>query len=191
MANWCSTSYTIVGEKSDIMKIYNALKCHSVKDKSDDNWEGNILHTLGVSYDDIEKRCMRGFISDYQLFDKNIYDDAQLQIYCDEAWTRTDFAEMLGSLFPEISVYWIAEEPGCDYFLTNDDGGNFYQERYWVDTCINGDYQSEYFETIEGVYKWLSSISSCKNEEDVEKFNNDAAEAKSEDFINIHEYDVV
>ena len=185
------TSYTIVGEKKDVEKIHAAVENHPVKEKSDKDWQGNILHALGVDYDALENRSMRGF-----LYDEDYLGDigdglAQLRMGFNEAWCRTEFAEVLSELFPDISIWWMAEEPGCGIYQTNDAEGGFYPERYYVDTCIDGDYQSEYFTTEEEAYEWLSQISDCKCKADVEAFNENRQKADSDDYIYVHEYEIV
>ena len=189
MPNWCMTSYTIVGEKSDVQKIHEEIENHPVKEGSSESWQGNILNALGVSYDALENRDVRGFLYDEDYLGDIGDGQAQLRVNFEEAWSRTEFAEVLRQVFPDISIYWVAEEPGCDIYQTNDAEGNFYPERYYVDTCIGGDYQSEYFITEEEAYEWLSQISDCKCEADVDAFNE--ANEGTDEFIYVHEYEVV
>ena len=191
MPNWCMTSYTIVGKASDVKRINDALKNHPVKEDSAKNWQGNILNALGVSYDDVDKHSMRGFLYEHDYIGETGDGDAQLKMLYEEAWCRTDFADVLQEVFPDISIYWMAEEPGCELYQTNDSDGNFYPDRYYVDTCINGEYESEYFTTEEAAYEWLSQRSDCKCADDVELFNESRQLADLEDFIYVHEFDIV
>ena len=185
------TSYTIVGKAGDVERINNALENHPVKEKSAENWQGNILNALGVSYDALENRSLRGFLYEHDYIGEIGDGDAQLKMLFEEAWCRTEFAEVLSELFPDISIYWQAEEPGCNIYQTNDSAGGFYPERYYVDTCIDGNYESEYFTTEEEAYEWLSQISDCKCAADVEAFNDNREKADSDDFIYVHEYEIV
>ena len=191
MANWCTTSYTIVGKVGDVERINAALENHPVKEKSAANWQGNILNALGVNYDALEKRSMRGFLHDHDYIGEIGDGDAQLKMLFEEAWCRTEFAEVLGELMPDISIYWQAEESDCGVYQTNDSEGGFYPERYYVTTCIGGEYESEYFETEAEAYEWLSQRSGCKCAADVEAFNENRTKADSDDFIYVHEYEIV
>lgn len=191
MPNWCMTSYTIVGEKKDVEKIHAAVKNHPVKEKSDEDWQGNILNALGVSYDALENRSVRGFLYEEDYLGDIGDGQAQLRMGFNEAWSRTEFAEVLQELFPDINIYWMAEEPGCDIYQTNDAESVFYPERFYVDTCIGGDYQSEYFVTEAKAYEWLSQISDCKCKADVDAFNENRREADTDEFIYVHEYEIV
>lgn len=191
MPNWCMTSYTIVGEKKDVEKIHAAVMNHPVKEMSDTEWQGNILNALGVSYDALENRSVRGFLYDEDYLGDIGDGQAQLRMGFNEAWSRTEFAEVLQELFPDINIWWMAEEPGCDIYQTNDADGSCYPERYYVDTCIGGDYQSERFTTEEEVYEWLSQISDCKCKADVDAFNENRMKADTDEFIYVHEYEIV
>ena len=97
--------------------------------------------------------------------------------------------------FPDIKVYWIVEESGCVVYATNDKEAKYFKDRFWVDTCINNNYQSDYFQFESSVYKWLHDITDGKvsSAEDVEKFNSDHEDAGDDDknFINIHPFKVV
>ena len=185
------TSYTIVGKAGDVERINAALENHPVKENSAANWQGNILNALGVNYDELEKRSMRGFLYEHDYIGEIGGGDAQLKMLFEEAWCRTDFAEVLRELMPDVSIYWQAEEPGCGIYQTNDSEGGFYPERYYVDTCIGGEYESEYFETEAAAYEWLSQRSDCKCAADVEAFNENRTKADSDDFIYVHEYEIV
>ena len=141
--------------------------------------------------DALESRVLRGFLCDDDYLGDIGDGQAQLRINFEEAWCRTEFAEILQEMFHDIAIYWMTEEPGCEIYQTNDAEGNFYPERYYVDTCIGGDYQSEYFTTEWEAYEWLAQISDCKCEADVDAFNENRQKADTDEFIYIHEYEVV
>ena len=186
MPNWCMTSYAIVGATKDVERISKTLKNHSVYESSSDNWEGNVLIELGMNYDKFKNRSIRGFVQDHELTRIND-DESLLKIYCDEAWSRTEFADLLGELFEDIGIWWRAEEPGCELYQTNDEDGDYFPERYFVDTCINGEYDSEYFTSKDAVYEWLSKKCGCKTAEEAEAFNENCDD---DDFIYVHAFDI-
>ena len=78
-------------------------------------------------------------------------------------------------------------------YCTNDKEGKYFPERYWVDTAQDDIYQSEYFITEEAMWKWLSEKYGVKSKEEVEAWNQDyeATGDECENFIYIHEFDVV
>ena len=190
MPNWCSTSYMIEGPHETLKKINDAILYHEVQENSSPDWEGNVLLALGITWKqstpDGKNYYMRGFIQDSPSLGENT-----LEFYAEEAWGVTDFNLVLEKNFPDIKVYFNGEEPNMEVYLTNDKEGKYFPNRYFVDTCINGAYNLEYFETKEKAYKWLSEISNNKvtNEEQVEAFNKEPLD--EDDFICIHEFSIV
>lgn len=185
MPNWTSTNYVIEGNKKTLQKIHEAIKHPTVKEGGDSNWEGNVLYTLNPDWDEKQYRYMRGFIGE-----ANMIDDT-LRISADEAWCVTNFSDALADLFDDIVIYWIAEEPGMEIYQTNDRDGKYFSDRYFVDTCIEGVYSSEYFQQEDAAYRWLSEITKgkIKNKEDMDAFN--TANEDTDDYIYIHEFEVI
>lgn len=185
MANTCIVSYVFEGNKKTLKRISDLIekavnKTIPARDNSSHTWQGNVLYELGASFNSTD--YIRGFFCAEASFE-----NGALRFDCEEKWHRGDFAEILCKKFPSLSVYWIAEEGGCEIYETNDAEGKYFAERYYVDTCINGEYESEYFTDEEGVYKWLTEHANCKNMEDVEAFNEAAT---LDDFIYIHEFEI-
>lgn len=183
------TTYVLVGSQADVEKIKSAVEHHESEEGGDPDWEGYTLKALGIT--NLEKRSIRGFIRDKDYIGPIGDGDAQLNLYAEEAWSRTEFAELLGEKFPDVDVWWMAEETGMGIYQTNDSEGGFFPERYFVDTCIDGEYESEYFCDEQAAYAWIAEHSGCKNAEEVKAWNDARDEAGTEDFIYVHEFDVV
>lgn len=193
MPNWCTTDYVIEGPHEILEKIHEAILYPEVEEEASVEWEGNVLNTLGISWDRLDPNnedkpydYMRGFIGGITKFNRNT-----LKFYAEEAWGVTDFNLVLEKNFPDIKVYFNGEEPDMEVYLTNDKEDKYFPDRYFVDTCINEVYNSEYFKTKDKAYKWLSKISNNKvtNEEQVEAFNKDPL--NEDDFIYVHEFAIV
>lgn len=185
MANWATTSYVIEGDAQTIKKIKDVLE--KLEDglikpynNSSKEWEGNIILALGGEIKNNES--MRGFVLDYDCGDDTV------TIHAEEAWCLTDFRFALKRIFPEVEVYFMIEEPGCEIYQTNDYDGKYYPERYCIDCCVNGDCQVGYFEDMEGVWKFLEEYG-VQDFDDVSKFNEERKE--DDEFIYIHEYEFV
>lgn len=204
MANWASTSYVIEGPKETLQLIYHAIKEHPVQEGSSDNWEGNILHALGIEWEKREIHeegneihfsglYMRGFIDiEMAMYDENL---SILRFGAEEAWGITDFRIALKSKFPDIKVYFIVEEPAGEIYATNDKEGKYFTERYFVDTAIDNIYNFEYFSNEEDMWKWLDEWTNgrVKSKEDVGKFNDHYEDSGTDDenFIHIYEFAIV
>lgn len=192
MANWASTSYAIEGPIETLKKIENAILHHNVLNGSSDTWEGNVLIALDIDCEkevvNNHKPYLRGFIQDDPWWDA---DDTVLRLCAEEAWETTDFYKLLENKFPEIKVYWSTEEIDNSFFATNDAEGKYFKDRFYVDTCIHGNYEFDYFETKEDAFRWLEKLSGgeVKNEEGVDEFNDKYG--NTDDFINIYEYQII
>ena len=191
MANWASTSYVIEGPEETLKKIYDAINNHPVEEGSSEDWEGNVLLALSIDFRSMKingrEPYMRGFIEEAELGEV-------LRIHASEAGGVTDFSDVLEAKIEGIKAFYVVEESGNEIYATNDREGKYFKERWYVDTCIMGIYQMEYFTEEKAMYKWLSSITNTKieSEDDVEKFNDTCAEKYTEEnFISIHQYKIV
>lgn len=121
MANWASTSYRIEGGKSDLERVYGVIdgfmteKLKPVSETASKDWEKNIVKALGATDEQLSKSHLRGFIQEYEM------DGDTIRIEAEEAWGTTDFRHVLRQLMPDLTIYFIVEEPGCavkelDYF---------------------------------------------------------------------------
>ena len=186
MANWASTAYAIEGPKEILEEIRKAI-VKAIEEDDHRYEEYKACDNLGITYEETKVR-LGGLIEEEPNYDIK----GALRIFAEERWGLQDFNELLEQKFPDIKVYWKVEESGCEVYATNDKEGKYFPERYWVDTCINGNYQSDYFQFESSVYKWLHDLTDgkVKSWEDVEVFNFDC-EQDDEDFINIHKFEVM
>ena len=192
MPNWTYTSYAIEGPKETLQKIEQAILHHDTEDNSAEDWEGNVLKELGLTWEsntpDGKGKYMRGFIEGEPW-----WDNGALRVCAMEAWGVTDFNEVLEENFPDIKVFYTVEEEGMGIYKTNDREGLYFEDKVYVDTCINGDYRSDYFKNTDDAYQWLSEITDgkIKTKKDVEDFNDGISERNPDEFIYVHEYLII
>lgn len=197
MANWALTEYVIEGPKETLRKIYDAIE-HTENTKEGYKGESNILKSLNISYTEIkneynESLDLRGGILPDSLCLS--LSGETLKFAAEEAWGISDLKDALKASFPDIAIYYYVEESNESIYATNDKEGKFFPSRFYVDTCIKGNYQSEYFAKETSMYEWLSSITNGKvtDGEKVEEFNSDYEDDESydENFIHIYEIDII
>lgn len=189
MANWASTSYVIEGSKAEVSKVYQVIddfmsgRKQPVAETASDDWEGNIVKTLGAT-DEQMKKYLRGFI---QWFD---FDGCVLRIDAEEAWGTTDFHEVLAELMPDLTIYFIVEEPGSEIYATNDAEGKYFSDRFYVESAINNQYDHEYFSEEEEAMSYVAEQMGREHvtKEDIDKWNE---EHEDDTYISVHEYKVV
>ena len=187
MANMASVSYAIEGSEESLKKIEYAITM-AVQSKDMHYEMYQAAETLGLPIVEGETK-LGGEISEEPTWDEAT---GALRFSAEERWGLQDFAELLEKQFPDIKVYWVVEECGCEVFCTNDREGKYFPERYWVDTAQDDIYQSEYFTTKEDMYEWLNERYGVKSEEEVEAWNADyeATGDDCENFIYIHKFEV-
>lgn len=191
MANWASTSYAIEGNKSDLESVFNVINdfvksnVKPVEANASKEWEGNIVKALGATDEQMKNNYLRGFIQTYEIIDGVLYIEAE------EAWGATDFRHLLAKLMPELTIYYIVEECGCEVYATNDCDGKYFTESYYVDICIDGDYFSEYFDTEKQVLAYVAQL--LKKEsvtmKDIDEWNEEQDD--NENYIYVHEFKYV
>lgn len=191
MANWASTSYRIEGSKEDLEKVYNVIdefmseRRKPIEVNASSEWEGNIIRALGATDEQMKNNYLRGFIEEYEM------DGDIIRIEAEEAWGTTDFRQVLAQLMPELTIYYIVEEPGCEVYATNDADGKYFPERFYVDAYVNGDYQSEYFETEEQAMTYVANLLVKKEVSKNELENWNECHEDDDDFIYVHEFEIV
>ena len=188
MANWASTSYAIEGSKSDLERVFNVIdgfvkgNVKPVEENTSKEWEGNIVTALGATDEQMKNNYLRGFIQTYEII------DGVLHLEAEEAWGTTDFRHLLAKLIPELTIYYIVEECGCEVYATNDCDGKYFTESYYVDICIDGDYFSEYFDTEKQVLAYVAQL--LKKEsvtmKEIDEWNEEQDD--NENYIYVHEF---
>ena len=117
MANWCTTDVTVTGPKEQVEKLYKTMR--ELTDKKEpvsagewgSTWYGNLVTAFGGKW---EKVCCRGYFFDLD------YENGVLRWSDEFAWSEPyEVFAFLREKLPGISISFYAEEPGCDYFVTN------------------------------------------------------------------------
>lgn len=138
MPNWCNTSMTIEGPKAEIENIHQKImewtSRNYVKNDFGKNWLGNIVVGAGFSY---KLLACRGAITymDEEITarqdEPGIY---YFQVQYESAWTDINgtWETILEKFAPNYEIYYVAEELGNEYFVTNDRDKRYYDEEIIV-----------------------------------------------------------
>lgn len=190
MANWATTSYRIEGSKEELTRLFGVINDFMTgqrkpsKDSSHD-WEGNIVKVLGATEEQVKQNYLRGFIQSYDM------EDGFLSIEAEEAWGATDFRKVLVQLMPELTIYFVVEEPGMEVYATNDSEGKYFADRFFVDTCVDDNYRNEYFKHLEDAMAFVAQLLGKNNitAEELETWNEEHEDG--DNFAYVHEFEVV
>lgn len=193
MANLAWTQYVVEGPKKTLEEIKHAIKNPDIEEGSSKDWEGNVLRALNIEWErqkpDGTGKRMRGFIQQSWWDNKK---HTVLRLDAEEAWSVTDFSEVLEDNFPDIKVYWYCEEPSDAYYVTNDVEGKYFKDKYYVDACIKNNYYTEYFIEEKDLWHWISIWSNGKvtSQKELDEFN-DSVDENFKDYIDIHPIKIV
>lgn len=191
MPNWCDTTYKVVFEKEEEAKeLYSILerlaKSHEpvVKNGFGNLWLGCVLHELGYNTKELDQKGIRhrGEVTDFYL------DDNILTICQNTAWCEQEgFRQCIEKKY-DCKVYYLDEEPGCDNYSTNDKEGEFFTDKYVVET----DDCTEYFTSLTDVVKYIDSEFSIEvPDTTLEEIEEKLQEYENEFWISIHEVQYV
>ena len=153
MPNWASTNYVFKGASEEQAKdLYEKIETLNQMteplEKSDFGrlWMGCLVTLLGGDWD---KVYCRGEIIDYNLTDDHV------SIECETAWGEMpEFRHFLEQQYPDSKIYYQVEECGNCVYATNDVNGEYFKDRY----CIDSYDGLEYFETIEEATEYIGEI---------------------------------
>lgn len=190
MPNWCYTSYRIQGDLKEIKSFHKLIQSLQKRKKPlvpngfGNLWLGGIIHKL---QGDWKKVYCRGSIIDYQFID----DDGTLSISTETAWSEMDeWRHFIESKYPSFKIYYMSEEEGCDYFVSNDKDGVFYPDRYYLEDETS---ESLYFptlrEAIEVIHDNYGITATTVKE--IQDALEDYSNAHNDIYIRFREYTVV
>lgn len=157
MPNWCSSSYSIVGDKEEIKALYSLMselesrKEPLVKNGFGTSWLGCLVTALGGDWETVH--C-RGSWEGLELVD-----DCQINFFTETAWSPcNEVLDFIREKYPSLSYYYISEEPGMCIYQTNDEYGDYFPDRFKIDLCTpKGEYETEYFSSEESMFGWFKS----------------------------------
>ncbi len=185
MANYCDSSYTLVGSEKDI-KALHELMTKTSKEKQNGNWVGHLVQALN-NEEIPEHLYVRGWWDDLNCTGDTItfhQESAWEPLY--EAW------DFIASKFESIAVYFMGEESGCEVFLKRDNGiGEYYPDNYYLDMCgPDGEYCHEYFRTLDEAFRYVERLTDTNivTIEDLEGLNSAWQEESDDAYIYLHEF---
>ena len=72
--------------------------------------------------------------------------------------------DFICKVFPSLTYYYRSEEPMMAEYLTNDNDGRYFKERYIADVNVpDGEFMVEYFNHMEEALQWIAEINRLKS----------------------------
>lgn len=142
MPNWCFTSFVVKGDPEQRQDLYEKMKAlDERKDVLIPNgfgitWLGNLVTVLNGNWEDV---YCRGHYFDLRK------DDNVIRFSTETAWSYPDeVISFINTVYPDLIILFMSEEPGMGLYFTNDAGGEFFPDRYILEV---GDEDPEYYST--------------------------------------------
>lgn len=174
MATWCLTDYTIEGEGKSVESLYKIIKevdstsYPTSADGFGSLWLKNIISKMGG---ETSRIYCRGEIINYEMIDGLLY----LQL--ESAWSEMrEWRYFVLRKYPNLKIYYRAEEEDFGYYLTNDKDGIYYPERYRISNSSDDDvYLNRPYDVFQYLMKkYQVKVSSIDEAYDkIEVFNNE------------------
>ena len=146
---------------------------------------GCLVHLLGGDW---KKVYCRGEIIDYNLTPDHV------SLSCETAWDEMpEFRHFLEQQYPGSKIYYQVEECGNCVYATNDAEGEYFKDRY----CLDSYDGLEYFETIEEAAEYIGERIGKELKPDlteIEKEIDDYMEEhgnSDESWMSFHRFEVV
>ena len=185
MANYCDSSYTLVGQEEEIKALHELMTKTSME-KQNGNWVGYLVKALN-NEEIPEHLYVRGWWDDLNCTGDTItfhQESAWEPLY--ETW------DFIASKFESVKVYFMGEESGCEVFLKRDnETGEYYPDNYYLDLCgPDGEYCHEYFRTLDEAFRYVEQLTDTNiiTIDDLEGLNSTWQEETDDAFIYLHEF---
>ncbi len=146
MPNWCWCPLIATGDNTEVRDLYEKMKSLEERETSlvengfGKTWMGNLVTLLGGDW---QKFYCKGEFMDLEID----CDDGAVRFNVMFAWSEPDeVIQLLRLKYPNLEFYFLAEEPGMGYFVTNDQSGEYFPERYYFsepDACESFYYEEE------------------------------------------------
>lgn len=161
MPNWCMTRALVSGDEEQAKalreKLERILESTTPKAKSDFGvaWLGNVLAEHGINPNEVP--C-RGAV---QMVSPN--GDDGVEIEAETAWEETPLVltleELVKRCYPKLtSILWYAEEPGCEYYQTNDTELRLCPGRYVLEHCDECECETYYANSEEDIFALVGRL---------------------------------
>lgn len=162
MPNLNVTDVRVAGSKDQIEQLYKIMTALEEAEKPaiengfGTTWYGCLVNALGADWNNV---YCRGSWQELEKVDNNT-----LRWWDETAWGPVlEVFDLIEAKFPELKVYWLAEEPGMCYFESNDCEHKFFNTQFIL--YYNDAYETEYFDSEEELLDFINELIDEYNKE--------------------------
>ena len=160
MANYCSNSIAIFGYDKEKVDELRNLMFKFLHENSTSSIRAFVV-VCGYSSDEALK--MTDGRDTFVDVDDEVSEKESIfyfKFQTETAWSpNVDvFRKIISDKYgEELDMEYCSEEPGVGIYINTDEEGFFFTDRYYLDSCINSEYETEYFENKQEVLDWIKS----------------------------------
>ena len=161
MANYCSNSIAVFGYDKEKLDEFHNLVVKFFNENSTNNSIRTFVIACGYSNDEALK--MTDGRDTIVVGDDAVSEKERLFYFKFQTESALNpnvgvFRKIISAKYgEELDIEHCSEEPGMGIFINTDETGFFFTDRYYLNSCINGEYETEYFESREEVLNWVKS----------------------------------
>ena len=158
MANYCSNSVAFYSEDNERLDAFRKLMVESFRE-SRHGTVRDFAIKCGYSQEEViqftDGRDTFVDIADELSEKEGVF---YFIVQTESAWSPNVevFVKVIREKFnDDFGIEYCSEEPGVAIYINTDVEGFFFPDRYYLDSCINNEYETEYFETKQEVLCWI------------------------------------
>lgn len=160
MANYCSNSIAIFGyDKEKVDELHDLMVKFFHK-----NSNGSIrAFVVACGYSSDEALKMTDGRDTFADIDYVVSEKEHIfyfKFQTESAWSPNVgvFRKIISDKYDEeLDMEYCSKEPGVGIFINTDEEGFFFTDRYYLDSCINSEYETECFESKQELLDWIKS----------------------------------
>lgn len=168
------------------MKELEEKEKSSSNDYDDTTSLVSLVETLGGDMDKIYCRgswnCLEFLESSIKFCTETAWEP------CNQVW------DLVQEKFPSLAYFYQAEEPGMCIYITNDDDGYYFPEKFKVDLCTPDErYETEYFTSEEMMFRWFKEMLEIEvnSLEDINALHEKWDKENEDAYCYVYEYEIV
>ena len=158
MANYCNNNLAFYGEDIERLEAFRKLMVESFRESRYGSVRDFVIK-CGYSHEESIK-FTDGRDAFIDIADELSHKEGVFYFIAqtESAWSPNVevFFKVIREKFDnEFGIEYCSEEPGMAIYINTDVEGFFFPDRYYLDSCINDEYSTEYFETKQEVLSWI------------------------------------
>ena len=197
MANYCNNDIVVFAYEKDKVEEFRKFMEDYIQNNEDKTVRGFVLRCGFPKEEAYKITDHRDTLID---IDDQIYKKEDVYYFnfqTESAWTPNVevFKSIIQAKFNgELEIEYRSEEPGVGNYINTDEEGFFFSERFFLDSCVNDEYHTEYYDSKEEVLEWVkekfpeADVSINNEVYEIENIVQKYIDDTGDDFFSLYEF---